>query len=178
MEAILSFLLGVSPWLAAIVIAWIAAWKLSKYHNRLEETNKKVDKLPCEDHRNNIETANERFKKLEETAQKVNDLPCDRHWSSIAESKTQHEKIEEVTNSNNDMLVEINKWIMKLDNDMIDKLAKKASPLRMTPVGTILFEQSHAHEAVDNNLEFLISELEEYKPQTAFDVEEKSLSVL
>lgn len=37
---------------------------------------------------------------------------------------------------------------MKFDNDMIDKLAKKASPLKMTPLGEVLFEKSSAKKTV------------------------------
>ena len=59
---------------------------------------------------------------------------------------------------------------MKFDNDMIDKLAKKASPLKMTPLGEVLFEKSSAKKTIDNNIDFLIKELEDINPQTAYEV--------
>lgn len=50
MDAIVTYLLENVPWLVAVAAAGFVAWKLAKYHSRLEETNKKVDGLPCADH--------------------------------------------------------------------------------------------------------------------------------
>lgn len=178
MEAVVSYLLGVSPWMAAMVIVSIAIWKLSKYHSKLEEANKKMDNLPCEDYRRNIESADRKFEKLEEWAQKIGNLPCEKHHDELLKRKVSHDELNKTVKSTNEMVTTISKWIMKLDNKMIDALAQKASPLKITPIGEILFEQSHAKRAVDENLEFLLSELDEYNPKTAFDVEDKAWSVL
>lgn len=96
----------------------------------------------------------------------------------IRDSGQRYNELQRIVSSTNDMVVEINKWLMKFDNDMIDKLAKKASPLKMTPLGEVLFEKSSAKKTIDNNIDFLIKELEDINPQTAYDVEEEALSYL
>lgn len=149
MNAFIAYLLNNIPWLAFILISVFVTWKISKYHALLESTRNKVD-----------------------------DLPCERHKEDILKSDNRYNSLEKIVSSTNDMVIEINKWLMKFDNDMIDKLAKKGSPLKMTPVGKILFEQSYGKEAIDNNIEFLLEELEKINPKTAYDVEEESLGFL
>lgn len=149
MAPIITYLLNNAPWFAVILIAIIATWIISKYHSKLEDTRNKVDKLPCEKHKDDIRNSDQKYNEMQR-----------------------------IVTSTNDMVVEINKWLMKFDNDMIDKLAKKASPLKMTPLGEVLFEQSFAKKAIDNNADFLIKEMESINPQTAYDVEEEALSYL
>ena len=149
MAPVITYLLNNAPWIAVIVLAIIGSWKLSKYHAKLEETRNKVDSLPC-----------------------------DKHKDGIRDSEQRYNELQRIVTSTNDMVVEINKWLMKFDNDMIDKLAKKASPLKMTPLGEVLFEKSSAKKTIDNNIDFLIKELEDINPQTAYDVEEEALSYL
>ncbi len=83
-----------------------------------------------------------------------------------------------MSKSNNEMLVAISAWIMKKDNTMIKELAKKYSPRTLTTVGKELYETSGAKEVLEGNMDFFIAELAKEKPLTAYDVEEKSLSVL
>ncbi|MEG2121478.1 MAG: hypothetical protein RRZ64_05425 [Rikenellaceae bacterium] len=116
--------------------------------------------------------------RLDTIEKKVKELPCKDHNVIITDSKNRHTEVSDILSSNNEMLVEISKWVMKLDVSMIDKLAKKASPLKMTAVGEIIFEESGAKRAVDNNLDFLMSKLEVISPNTAYDVESSSLTVL
>ena len=101
--------------------------------------------------------------KLEETRNKVENLPCDKHKDDIRDSGQRYNELQRIVSST---------------NDMIDKLAKKASPLKMTPLGEVLFEESSAKKTIDNNIDFLIKELEDINPQTAYDVEEEALSYL
>lgn len=149
MTSVLTYLLNNAPWIAVILVAIIATWRISKYHTRLEDTRDKVDKLPCEKHKDDIHSSDQKYNELQR-----------------------------IVTSTNDMVVEINKWLMKFDNDMIDKLARKASPLKMTPLGEVLFEKSFAKKTIDNNADFLIKELERINPKTAYDVEEESLGYL
>lgn len=111
---------------------------------------------------------------LEEVRTAVNKLPCNSHKSEIENLKV----IEATVHSMNNILLEISKWIMKFDNDTIDVLAKKCSPLKMTSVGSILFNESNAKEVVDDNIEYLIQRLEAIKPKTPYDVEDGALKVL
>ena len=149
MAPVITYLLNNAPWIAVIVLAIIGSWKMSKYHAKLDETRNKVENLPCDNHNDDIRDSGQRYNELQR-----------------------------IVSSTNDMVVEINKWLMKFDNDMIDKLAKKASPLKMTPLGEVLFEESSAKKTIDNNIDFLIKELEDINPQTAYDVEEEALSYL
>ena len=149
MNPILTYLLNNAPWIAVILIAIIATWIISKYHTKLELTREKVDRLPCEQHKDDIRDSALRYKSLQQ-----------------------------IVSSTNDMVVEINKWLMKFDNDMIDKLAKKASPLKMTPLGEALFEKSSAKKVIDDNINFLVDEIEKINPLTAYDVEEEALGFL
>ena len=149
MNPILTYLLNHAPGLAVILIAVIATWIISKYHTKLESTRKAVDDLPCEKHKDDIRNSDLRYKELQR-----------------------------IVSSTNDMVVEINKWLMKFDNDMIDKLAKKASPLKMTPLGNVLFVKSSAKKTIDDNIDFLMEELEKINPTTAYDVEEEALGFL
>ncbi len=149
MDSIIEYLINNAPWIVVVLVAIIATWRVSKYHTKLEEIKDKVEKLPCDKHKDDIRDSGQRYNELQR-----------------------------IVSSTNDMVVEINKWLMKFDNDMIDKLAKKASPLKMTPLGEVLFEKSSAKKTIDNNIDFLIKELEDINPQTAYDVEEEALSYL
>lgn len=86
--------------------------------------------------------------------------------------------IKNTVNSMNDMLIEITNWLMKFDNSTIDRLAKKNSPLTMTGMGKNLFEQTPAKKTVDENMDFLLGEIDKSAPMTAYDVENVSLNVL
>lgn len=149
MDAIISFLIENCPWVAAIIVTAVVTWIMAKYYHKIEDTRRKVAELPCE-----------------------------KHNSDIIESNTRYSEINKTVISTNDMVSEISKWIMKFDNGMIDSLARKASPLKMTPLGRTLFEKSLSKKTIDENIDFLIRELEKISPKTAFDVEEESYSVL
>lgn len=149
MNALISYLLEQAPWFVAIAIAAYTAWKISKYHTRLENTQ-----------------------------DKVKDLPCDKHQENIQKSNNLYQELQKTVTSTNDMVLEISKWIMKFDNDMINNLAKKASPLKMTSIGKIVFEQSGAKRTIDENKDFLFNEIDAIHPSIAAAVEEESFSVL
>lgn len=116
--------------------------------------------------------------RLNKVEEKLNKLPCDVHHDDISQHKVKYDEINRTVMSTNEMVSEISKWVMKMDNGMIDTLAKKASPLKMTPIGEVLFEKSFSKKAIDENIDFLIEELEKIAPKTAFDVEDQSYSVL
>lgn len=76
------------------------------------------------------------------------------------------------------MLVELSKWVMKMDESMIERLAKKASPLRMTEAGEYLFNKSGADKALAELSGRLLNEIELSAPRTEYDVEQKALELL
>lgn len=56
MDSIISYLLESAPWVAVVLVAIFATWKVSKYHEKLEAANKKVNNLPCERHSDHLTT--------------------------------------------------------------------------------------------------------------------------
>lgn len=86
--------------------------------------------------------------------------------------------IKETMQSNNGILVELSRWAMHMDESMIDKLAQKHSPLRMTETGEYLYEVSGAKKAVGEIADRLISEMETMGLRTELDVEDKSLDMI
>lgn len=78
----------------------------------------------------------------------------------------------------NEQVTEISKWIMHMDERMIDPLSRKCSPRVMTALGKDLFQKSGADKVLENNEDYLIGQIEGLNPQTAYDVESRSLDVL
>ncbi len=144
-DPIISKLLENSPWLAVLGFAIYITWKLSKYHEKVENTRETVTKLPCEEHRKTLEG----FQAVQTTVDSINE-----------------------------QVVLISKWIMHNDDDMIDALSKKCSPRVMTYLGRSLFDVCGAKKAIDENIDFLISKMDEKDNPTAFDVENNALDVL
>ncbi|OAV71206.1 hypothetical protein Barb6_01494 [Bacteroidales bacterium Barb6] len=128
-----------------------------------------VKEKPCKKHEDDIRESKAFHKELLQT--KVDNLPCKKHGYDI-------EEVKQIGESTIEMLVYIKNWVMKRDPDMIDTLAQKASPLKMTPLGELFLEVSSAKKAVDNHLDYLIGELEKTKPRKPYDVDENSASVL
>lgn len=112
--------------------------------------------------------------KINESEKKLNDLPCESHYQSIQ----QHSSMKETLDSINEQVTTISKWIMHIDDDMIDRLSQKCSPRVMTALGRNLFDISGARAAIDGNTDFLIGEVEKKGPKTPFDVENSALDVL
>lgn len=68
----------------------------------------------------------------------------------------------------------IERWIMKKDIKMIDTMAEKHSPLRITPIGEEVIRISHADKILPQIQDLLISEMEKEIIKTAFDAETKA----
>ena len=114
------------------------------------------------------------FKKLEESRKKVEALPCHEHKTSIGELAGMRMTVDSI----NDQVTEISKWIMRIDDSMIDPLARKCSPRVMTQMGKTLFRISGAEKALTENFSLLIDEIEGQSPQTPYDVEDVALNTL
>ena len=67
---------------------------------------------------------------------------------------------------------------MHFDESMIDALSKKCSPRIMTALGRDLFVISGADAAINDNIDFLIEEVERKSPATPYDVESCALDAL
>jgi hypothetical protein len=112
-----------------------------------------------------------RTEKIPEMERKINELPCNSHKNDI---KTALNDIITLQNS----LCDVSRWITRLDNTMIDTFLPKKSPRKISEAGYELLKETCAQKTIDENLNFFISEIEKYAPQTAYDVEEYSLKVL
>lgn len=112
--------------------------------------------------------------KIEYSRKKIEALPCEAHKSSIESLVTMNTTVDSI----NEQITEISKWIMHIDDRMIDQLTRKCSPRVMTAVGKQLFELSGANQVMKDNAIFLISEVEKKKPSTPYDVEDMALNVL
>ena len=145
MDTVVSWILDKAPVIGILIVVAVLTWIVSRYFRKLEESQKKIEKLPCDDHRTSID-----------------------HLS----------RMEEKVDLINDQVTEISKWIMSIDGNMINALARKCSPRRMTKIGNDLFEISGAQKVMSNNSEFFIKELEAINPQTPYDVENDAAKVL
>lgn len=112
-----------------------------------------------------------RIETVEET---IKTLPCESHKEQL----DNYSIMKETLSSVNEQVTSISKWVMKLEPGMIDVLAQKCSPRRMTTLGRDLFIVSGAKEVVDTNESFFIQEIDKKSPATPYDVEEVSLSVI
>lgn len=158
------------------------AFKLGIDRNRLEQIEGKVCQLPCDEHTGKISKSESDRTSLKDAIDRLNKnidkLPCEYQKEQISSSQKAHEDLHRTVMSTNEMVTEISKWVMKYDSDMINQLVKKCSPFKITPVGYIVFEKSGAKKTIDNNLEHLVSILENTQPKTPFDVEDNASSVL
>ncbi len=120
----------------------------------------------------------ENNQKLVNLEKKTDKLPCEKHGESIGTLAHNIDSIKETMQSNNGMLVELSRWAMHMDESMIEKLAQKYSPLRMTEAGAYLYNVSGAKEAVGKIAERLIADMEAMNLRTELDVEDKSLDMI
>ena len=102
----------------------------------------------------------EHDQKITNLEEKTDNLPCGKHGESIGTLAYNLESIKETMQSNNGMLIELSRWAMHMDESLIDKLAQKHSPLRMTKAGEYLYEVSGAKKAIDEIADRLIREME------------------
>ncbi|MDR3286176.1 MAG: hypothetical protein LBT27_01865 [Prevotellaceae bacterium] len=123
-----------------------------KNHERLNNIEKHIENLPCDEHSKQINLLNS----LKNTVESTNTMVVNINATVIA----------------------ISKWICSMDVTMVDKLMGKASPYTITSIGQILLEKSLGKKIIDNNLHFLISEIAKKEPQTNLDIENYSLSVI
>lgn len=61
---------------------------------------------------------------------------------------------------------------------MIDALAEKHSPLKLTDLGESFLIDSLGKKTIDDNTEFFIGEMFKHDLKTNYDVEDKALEVL
>jgi hypothetical protein len=177
MDAVIEFIMKRWPDIGVIlmlmIFASIAVWKISKYHMSIEDAKKKVNSLPCEAHKNRLNEIKSLQEIANSTYKSVNNLT-----TKFVRLDAGFSKLNNTFEDVNVKVADISQWIMKTDNSMIDTLLKKTSPYSITPIGYDILKLSGGEDAVDNNLDFFIDELKKINPETPFDVEEKSISII
>ncbi|MDR1939059.1 MAG: hypothetical protein LBQ73_11270 [Tannerellaceae bacterium] len=159
MESIVAYILEhptpLGIMLLAVIATAFATVKIYKYKMKIDAMKEKIDVLPC--------------------------AARERDHINIASNQTEMlgaiRDVREILLSREKKIEEVMTWVMKKDRSMIDVLMRH-SPLSMTPVGRSLFEQTPSKQLVDNNNEYLLSELEKENPLTAFDVEDMAFKIM
>lgn len=105
---------------------------------------------------------------------RVGQLPCDSHSRSIEKLENQGALVDDM----NERLESVAKWVMRHDDSMIDSLSRKCSPRRLTEAGKELYSISGGKRLLEENMDYLISEMQKRAPGTPYDVEDCALSVL
>jgi hypothetical protein len=142
--------------LVVAVICVLVSIKIMKYINRQQNINQKVESLPCTKHREGIDTSINSYNELLRITRDVNITV-----SGMA-----------------DRIIEISKWIIKKDSNMVGSLMTKASPLNITSLGYIVYRESGAEKLMSEQLPVFIDTLTEINPKTAYDVEGESFNLI
>lgn len=108
------------------------------------------------------------------TEKSVDNLPCHKHNNEILTIKAQVEFMQDIKES----IRKIEEYIIKSDRDAVDKLVRKCSPYKLTPIGEVVFETSGGKDCIENNIDLFVSQIDALKPLTALDVENYALTVL
>lgn len=162
MEAIISFVIEKWPFLVVVIIAvfitFLAVkWYFKSYCATVEKAgnaNNRIDSLPCETMRNDLQNAKAR----------LDSLPCGKHddnFRAIMES-----------------LTEIKTFLMVKNPKTAFVFSQKHSPRMLNKAGESLFNDISGSVFLDANKDFLILEIDGKSPKTALDVENGALQAL
>lgn len=168
---------------AIFVTAKVVKWKGS-VESKTACLPDSFKKLPCEDHMKAIDAHNNDMKEIKGSLNRLDsridslDSRIGTLDSRIDTLDSRIDSLDGRIDSMGDNLSDISRWIMKLDPSTIDTLAMKHSPRRMTAAGLQLYEISGAKNALENNVEYFLEELQKINPSTPFDVEDKAFDVL
>jgi hypothetical protein len=157
MEEIFSFISNHYPVIGLMIIVAVIVYFATMYHVSIQNTHKKVNRLPCDFNMEKILSI---------------DQKCDTNMEQISTIKNDVENVR-------DVVVEISKILKRKKKNKLSQMAlQKLSPYRLTEIGQIFLEKTYGKACVDANADFFISELEKTLPLTAYDVEENAYSVL
>lgn len=149
-------------------------------NTRISSIEHDIETKPCVRHTEILNNQENKCRQIDEEITRISkrvDI-----FSSQNEILVKHEtditEIKGILRRSQNILLDISKWIMKMDATMIEQLAQKASPLKMTPAGEFLFTESHADKALNKIQTSLLHQIEECKPRTKYDVEQLSVELL
>lgn len=147
-DTIITYLLDNFPWIAAICISGYFSWKAAVYYTKLEDTRKKVDGLPCERRKEEI----------------------DLHAKNHIETSKSIDRIETILGfiqKNMDQLVQ------KGNKLIIDPYTKSHSPLSITDAGREMMERLGVGEMFKKNWDRINLFIEENaSSKNPYDIQE------
>lgn len=149
LETVVTYFLENFPWIAALCVTGYLSWKAAVYYTKVEDARKKVDSLPCDRRKEEL----------------------DNHLGKVA-------GLEDNISSLTETVDDISKWLMKFDSEMINSLAKKHSPSKLTFSGEQLLEASGGKKVITDNLDYYISEIKEMNPNNPYDVEKSAMKAI
>lgn len=162
---------------------------------RVEQIEKKTLHANCESHNdlirrheitfNNIQR---RFDNIENTLKK-HDERFDSIEKKFDKIDEKFNKIDEKFNEVNENFKAINKEIFDLNKDIVSiksflsvkfngslkALGLKNSPMKLNNLGNQIFTEINGKDLLNNNKDYLLSEIEKVNPRTALDVENVAL---
>lgn len=179
MESIFTFLSEYSPSIGLIIVVAVAVYYITMYHVSIQNTKKKVDELPCDDHKKELSEVSTLAKN---TKEKTDKLPCEKNEQKI--DATIHlldalmSKVADLPCGSH------RKAIVNIENTLLSKrvftpsLSVSLSPKRLTEIGRELYQISGIQTVLENNINHFIEKIEAFAPKTALDVQNYSLHVI
>ena len=149
MDAIFTFISEHYPTIAIFIVGGIIGGFVVRYHIAIQNTRKKVDKLPCDAHGEQIDLTRRIF---------------DAHTEKLDDMR--------------EVLVGISAALINKKMIDPASVLQKLSPFRLTVEGEKHLINSGGKACIDENLEYFLSELEKTNPQNALDVENGATSIL
>lgn len=147
-ETVVTYFLENFPWIAAICVTGYFSWKAAVYYAKVEDTRKKVDSLPCERRKEEIE----------------------QHSGTHNETSRSIERIETTLGFIQKTMDQLAQKGNKL---IIDPYTKSHSPLSITDAGREMMERLGVGEMFEKNWlridEFIEDKLEYKNP---YDIQE------
>lgn len=153
MDAIISFLINRWPIVLVVIVSIaVTIWLCKLYFGRF---------VPAEKKANDADT---KLKDLDTVTTKISNLPCGKHEGMF-------EKIMEA-------ITEIRTFLMIKNPKTAALFSHKHSPRKLNTEGENLFNEISGQKFIDDNIDYLVKEIEEKNPKTALDVENLALQVL
>ena len=179
MEAIFTFLSEYSPSIGLIIIICVAMYYVTMYHVSIQNTKKKVEEQPCDNHREQLSNISG---SVQDIRKKVDELSCDGHMELLVNifNSVQiiHKKLDALPCDNH------RKAIINIEENLFGKKKFKGllsaiySPRKLSDPGRELYQISGIQNVFEDNMQFFVEELEKIHPKTALDVEDSAFSVL
>jgi hypothetical protein len=105
--------------------------------------------------------------RLDKVEDKIKDSHCVTHLKSTSDLNTLMHKVSI-----------IEKAIIAMSPEKLDIFSEAHSPRQLNDLGEKLYKQSSAQQVLEENTEYLITQINKLRPETAYDVEECAYKAL